>query len=73
MAEKRLLIKGLPPNVSENEVEKRFKPYGKVSDIKMSVRKDMDGQIMDLCAHLSITCTEKDFIRCKFVCAYFTD
>lgn len=62
MDSRRLYIRGLPEEVSEADLQSRFKSFGKVAAVQVA-RNSIDGKCRGF-AHLSMDCSEADWKKC---------
>jgi len=64
MEHKRLFVGNLFPEVTSDDLEKKFSSFGEVSKIEIKTKKDIDGNVAQTFAFIDINCGENGISQC---------
>ncbi|KAK6176824.1 hypothetical protein SNE40_015052 [Patella caerulea] len=61
---KRIHIGGLTPNITKKELKEKFSSFGKVQDVEIKIKKDMDGEVFNTFAYIDIDAEDSSIQKC---------
>ncbi|XP_038053993.1 nucleolar protein 8-like [Patiria miniata] len=64
---KRLFIGGLHQDVTADDLQQRFGRFGSVTSVDVRTKRDSQGQIVNVFAHMDINISETNFKKCSSI------